>query len=259
MQLIWHAIVSAFSTFSIIPTPRIEWNSKSLSGLLGALPLVGVAIGGIGYLYYLLAGLLELPAILSAAAMTLIPIGISGGIHLDGFTDTVDAISSYGDAEKKRAILKDPHVGAFAVIGIAFYFLFYFSLCASLPFTSDMVILLGVTHVLGRTVGALASSLIPTSTKKGMLHAFLEDASRGNVYALLVWAVLSLVVAAYIMPMASGIFLLLSVCVFFYVKGLAQKQFGGMSGDIAGFCISLTEIVLLLGLVLSERVVTLWF
>ena len=127
MQVIWHAIVSAFSTFSIIPTPRIEWNSKSLSGLLGALPLVGVAIGGIGYLYYLLAGLLELPAILSAAAMTLIPIGISGGIHLDGFTDTVDAISSYGDAEKKRAILKDPHVGAFAVIGIAFYFLFYYS------------------------------------------------------------------------------------------------------------------------------------
>ena len=61
------------------------------------------------------------------------------------------------------------------------------------------------------------------------------------------------------MPMASGVFLLLSVCVFFYVKGLAQKQFGGMSGDIAGFCISLTEIVLLLGLVLSERVVTLWF
>ena len=259
MKLVWHAIVSAFSTFSIIPTPRIEWNSKSLSGLLGALPLVGAVIGGICYLYYLLAGLLELPAILSAAAMTLIPIGISGGIHMDGFADTVDAVSSYGDTEKKRAILKDPHSGAFAVIGIAFYFLFYFALCASLPFTGEMVLLLGITHVLGRAVGALASSLIPTSTKKGMLHAFVEEASRANVWALTVWTLLSLAAAAYLMPLAAAVFLVLSLAMFFYVKNLAQKQFGGMSGDIAGFCISLTEITLLLGLVLSERVVALWF
>ena len=259
MKIVLHAIVAAFSTFSVIPMPRIEWNSKSLSGLLGALPLVGGAIGGVCYIYYLLAGLLDLPAILSAAAMTLIPIAVSGGIHMDGFADTVDAISSYGDAEKKRAILKDPHAGAFAVIGVCCYLLLYFSLCASLPFNQEMVLLLGLTHVLARTVGALASSLFPTSAQKGMLRTFLESASKGNVWALTVWAILSFAAAAYLMPLAAGLFLVISLCVFFYVKGIAAKQFGGMSGDLAGFCISLTEIALLLGLVISERAGALWF
>ena len=50
-----------------------------------------------------------------------VPLLVTGGIHLDGFMDTTDARSSYGDMEKKLAILKDSHVGAFAVIGCSFY------------------------------------------------------------------------------------------------------------------------------------------
>ena len=259
MKTLLHAVVAAFSTFSVIPTPRIEWNAKSLSGLLGALPLVGVVIGGVCYLYTLLAELLELPAILSAAALTLLPMAISGGIHMDGFADTVDALSSYGDPEKKRAILKDPHAGAFAVIGVACYLLLYFALCAALPLRRELVLLLGLTHVLARTVGALAGTLLPTASQQGMLRTFREAASVGNVWALAIWGVLCLAAAALLMPLAAGVFLLLSAGVFFYVKGIARKQFGGMSGDLAGFSISLAEIALLLGLVLSERVVTLWF
>ncbi len=54
--------------------------------------------------------------------MTLIPVFVSGGIHLDGFMDTMDALGSWGDKEKKLEILKDSHNGAFAVIGICCYF-----------------------------------------------------------------------------------------------------------------------------------------
>ena len=259
MKTILHAVVAAFATFSVIPMPRIDWNSKSLSGLLGALPLVGVSICGICCLYYLLAGWLQLPEILSAAALTILPLAISGGIHMDGFADTVDALSSYGDQEKKRAILKDPHAGAFAIIGVVCYILLYFALCAALPLRWDIMVLLGLTHVLARVNGALAGTILPGSSQRGMLYTFREAASNGNVWALAGWAVLSFVCAAFLMPLAAGLFLLISAGVFFYVKGMAKKQFGGMSGDLAGFCISVTEIALLLGLVLSERVVTLWF
>lgn len=259
MKIILHAVVAAFSTFSIIPMPRIDWNSKSLSGLLGALPLVGAAIGGFLALYYLIAGYLQLPEILTAAALTIIPLAVSGGIHMDGFADTTDALKSYGDPEKKRAILKDPHAGAFAVIGVVCYMLLYFALCAALPLSWKMILLLGITHVLARVTGALAGTVLPTASKQGMLHTFREAASSGNVWALAVWAVLSLAGTAFLMPLAAPVFLLCSAAVFFYVRRIAKKQFGGMSGDLAGWCISMTEIALLLGLVLSERVVTLWF
>ncbi len=259
MKIILHAVVAAFATFSIIPMPRIDWNEKSLRGLLGALPLVGAVIGGACCLFFWLSGLLQLPPILTAAALTLIPLAVSGGIHMDGFADTVDALKSYGEPEKKRAILKDPHAGAFAVIGVTCYILLYFALSAALPYSWEMLILLGITHVLARVTGALLSLLLPGSTNQGMLHAFREAASRTNMIVLIIWAVLALLGAAFLSPLAAGAFLPASAAVFFYVRHTAKKQFGGMSGDLAGFCISLAEIALLFVLVLSERVVTLWF
>ena len=44
---------------------------------------------------------------------------------MDGFMDTMDAVHSYGDRTKKLEILKDPHLGAFAVICAAVYLLLY--------------------------------------------------------------------------------------------------------------------------------------
>nr|MBQ6242578.1 adenosylcobinamide-GDP ribazoletransferase [Lachnospiraceae bacterium] len=259
MKKILHAVVAAFSTFSVIPMPRIGWDPDSFRGLLGALPLVGAAIGGICCLYFWLAGLLNLPVVLSAAALTLLPLAVSGGIHMDGFADTVDALKSYGDPEKKREILKDPHTGAFAVMGIAAYLILYFALCGALPMTWKMLLLLGLTHVIARVTGAAASILLPMASHKGMLHTFREASTTGNIVALAVGALLSLTGAAFLMPLAAALFLAASLCVFFYVKRIARKQFGGMSGDLAGFCISVTEIALLFVLVLSERMVALWF
>mgnify|MGYP000107976858 CR=1 FL=1 len=52
-----------------------------------------------------------LPELARAAAFCLVPVAVTGGIHLDGYADTSDALSSYGDREKKLEILKDSTVG----------------------------------------------------------------------------------------------------------------------------------------------------
>ena len=54
---------------------------------------------------------------LQAAGFTLLPVVVTGGIHLDGFGDTLDALASHAEPERKREILKDPRAGIFAVIG----------------------------------------------------------------------------------------------------------------------------------------------
>ena len=57
--------------------------------------------------------------------LTAVPLLITGGIHMDGYLDVTDARHSYGEREKKLAILKDPHTGAFAIIGLGLYLLLY--------------------------------------------------------------------------------------------------------------------------------------
>ncbi len=258
MKTLWTAVVSAFSTFSVLPTPRIEWNAYSLKNVLAALPLVGCVIGGFLCLWYWLSTLLKLPAILTAVAFTILPIALSGGIHMDGFADMTDALSSHAAPEKKRAILKDPHCGAFAVIAVGCYLLICFGLCAALPLDWKTVGLLGITHVLSRAIGSLLS-LLPSGSTDGMQKAFRDSASKGSVWVLLLWVALSLGGAAALSPAAAIAMLLAGGLVFLYIRHTANKQFGGMSGDLAGAGISLAAIAMTLGLVLAERAVSLWF
>ena len=78
-------------------------------------PLVGVVTGilevilGNALLVYTSCGTLFF-----AGVMTLLPVLVNGGIHMDGFLDTMDALNSYGSREKKLEILKDSRTGAFA-------------------------------------------------------------------------------------------------------------------------------------------------
>ena len=258
MKSLFTAIAAVFSTFSILPTPRIEWDRYSLKNVLSALPLVGVVIGGALCLYFWISQLLGLPEILGAVAFTILPIALSGGIHIDGFADMIDALSSHAEPEKKRAILKDPHCGAFAALGVGCYLLTYFGLCAALPFDWKTVGLLGITHVLSRAIGSLLS-LLPSGSETGMQRAFRDSAAKSSLWILIVWIVLSLGGAAVLSPLAAGGTALAGAGVFFYIKYTAKKQFGGMSGDLAGAGITLSAIAMLLMLVFADRAVALWF
>ena len=114
-------IAVAFAMFSALPVPQFAWNQKNMRYAMCAFPLIGVVIGGL----WCLCGALPLPMPAKAAGFCLIPVWVTGGIHLDGYADTCDALSSYGDREKKLEILKDPHCGAFAVIRLCSYFAAY--------------------------------------------------------------------------------------------------------------------------------------
>mgnify|MGYP000057866405 FL=1 len=124
-MIVLQTIAVAFAMFSAIPVPQFEWNEKNMRYAMCAFPLIGVVIGAA----WCVCGALPLPGLAKAAGFALIPVWITGGIHLDGYADTCDALSSYGDREKKLEILKDPHCGAFAVIRLCSYFLAYFA-CA---------------------------------------------------------------------------------------------------------------------------------
>ena len=103
------SICVAFSMYSKIPMPRVEWNEKNMKYAMCFFPLVGAVIGGLMLLVRFLCGRFGFNTSVYAVVMTALPVLVSGGIHTDGFIDTVDALSSYGDKEKKLEILKDPH------------------------------------------------------------------------------------------------------------------------------------------------------
>ena len=250
-----HSFFAAFSMFSALPMPQVPWEKDKIRYMLVCLPFVGVVIGGTEYLWLLICGWLSIPGILRAAGFTLIPILLTGGIHLDGFMDTVDALKSHAAPEKKRTILKDPHAGAFAVIGFGCYLLAYFALCQDLG--RGCVLLLGLAHVMSRSLSAVSGTLLPMGPGEGTLRFFHQAADKQVGSLAVGWVVLSAAVMVIVHPLVGGCMALGAVATLLLVRRMAMKEFGGMSGDIAGFQLQTAELVMLAIMVLLERILAL--
>lgn len=251
------SVAMAFSMFSRVPMPRIEWKPENMRYALASFPLVGVALGLILYGWAWLSALLSFGTILSAAGFALLPVLYSGGIHLDGFCDTVDALSSRAEMGKKREILKDPHIGAFAAIGVGAYLLAYFALVAEIYLMRSSAMLLFLIPVLSRSVAGYAGAAAQNGGD-GLLQNMRGAApEKSAANALLAWFTIVAVAMLAVSPLAGLAVVLcaaLSGCLVFY---MAKRQFGGMSGDIAGFLLQTSELTMLLALVIAQKAVNL--
>ena len=234
-------IAVAFAMFSALPMPQFDWNEKNMRYALCAFPLVGVVCGAL----WCVCGVL-LPAAARAAGFCLVPVWVTGGIHLDGYADTCDALSSYGDTAKKLEILKDPHCGAFAVIRLCSYFAAYFALCGCVAFTPRVGVLWTLALVGERALSGLAVAAFPLAKNTGLAHTFATAADRVRVRQVL--AVLCAMLAVGLTALGGWALVLAAGCVFARYYAVAKKQFGGVTGDLAGWFLQKCEIWMLAAL-----------
>ena len=176
MRTVFETIAAAFSMFSALPVPCVEWTGKNTRWLLAAFPLVGTVIGGLCWGWVVLCGWLSLPDIMRGAGLTLIPVLVTGGIHLDGYADTWDALSSHAPPEKKQEILQDPRLGAFAAIRLCCYFTADFALWTALPRYDGPLFLL--LFCLSRTLSGLSVAAFPLAKDTGLAHNFAKAADK---------------------------------------------------------------------------------
>lgn len=251
---ILRSIVMAFQMFSRISMPQIKWQKENMHYVFAAFPFLGLVLGGLLWLWSLLAEYLAFGNVLFAVGLTLIPVLYTGAIHLDGFCDTVDALASHAEAEKKRAILKDPHAGAFAVIGVCVYLLAYFGLSTEMPRSGTYFYLLILVPALSRSVAGIASITFPLSSGTGLQSTFQHAAKKKIVILVLLLWVLGLGFAMLYLKLWLGLALLLvAALTAVYVYFMSRKQFGGMSGDITGYLLQVSELLLLATLVFLQR------
>ena len=250
------SMLMAFSLYSRIPVPQAKWNDESMRWCICFLPLVGLVIGAAQWAAFALLTHFSFGPVLRGAVLAVLPILLSGGIHMDGFMDTCDAIHSYGSREKRLEILKDPHVGAFAVIGGIVYFVLDFGIWSEAG--KQEIPLLCLIFVLSRALSAFAAVTFPKAKKDGMLRQETDPAARGTAAAMsvtfLAVCVLMIVLnvtfsaaetasAAFSFPLAAVCAAAASLAVFFYYRHMAIKNFGGTTGDISGWFTQTCELV----------------
>lgn len=246
--------IIAFAMYSALPMPRVDWNRENMQYALCFFPLIGLVGSALLALWKLFCLWLGFSGVLFAAGAVLIPLLVTGGIHLDGFCDTVDALSSHQAKEKKLEILKDPHTGAFAIMGLCALFLAQFALWHELSADGKTLLALGVGFILSRALSGLAVACFPLAKDTGLAYTFAGmTAKKRTCCWLSVLSVLCMAAMAFFSPLPGGLCALASLLCFLYYYNMAKRQFGGITGDLAGYFLQLCELFQLLAVVLGQR------
>ena len=247
------SLAMAVSMFSVIPVPRFEWKKENMTFMLANLPFVGLIIFGASALWQYISESLGSGTIFHSAILTAIPLLVSGGIHMDGYLDTHDAIASYGDKEKRREILKDPHIGTFAVVWAIMYVLLFFGAVSEIDWNMDKTIIFGMTAVISRAIGAFCTLNIHSyGNGFSAMMSSAADKSISNVIVLIYFAA-SVGIVAVFDPALSVLMLIVSVISVLVLRGMAYKYFGGMSGDLAGYVIQMSSLLLMISWAIFEK------
>ena len=252
------ACIIAFSMYSRIPMPHVKWEEEDMQYSFCFFPAIGVLTGVVYIFWWLLAQSIGLQPVFAAAVCTAIPVLITGGIHVDGFCDTTDALASRQKRERKLEILKDSNVGAFAVIGCVIYFLLYFAVWHQVFCDNLSPMIPALIFVLSRALSGLAAVRWKNARGSGMLFQFTNSAAGTVVVVVLaLWAIVASMGIVYMSPIVGGAAIAAAAVMFVYYRIMSYRQFGGITGDLAGWFLVMCEFICLLAVALAERVVLL--
>ena len=225
MKSLWNSFKAAFAMFSKIPMPMVDWKKENIKYMMCFFPFVGTAIG---ILTWLAGGILGVHAVLEpfflAVILTVIPVFVTGGIHVDGLLDTSDALSSWQERERRLEILKDSHAGAFAVITACAFFLIWYGAYSQLWTDRRALLIMAFGFMVSRCLSGISVMMFPKARKDGTVAEFsrkAEDMIVRNV--LIVYLGILLAVMIWIQPVMGILAFGTAVLVFLYYHYKAMK------------------------------------
>ena len=237
MKTYFHAFAMCQSMFCAIPFPGNLWDEKARDKMLLFLPIVGLEMGALWAALAWLCNFLTLPVLVRGLVLAVFPFLAAGFIHLDGYMDVTDAVKSCRSLERRREILKDSHVGAFAVIGIALLLLAQFAFLASVPEEADWRILLFVP-----AVSRCGSSLAVTALKPMNTSQYAGQEKSKSRIAVLLGMTAVFVAAGFLLCGKYGFVLLGGLAGYSLALRKAYKSLEGMNGDISGYALTISEL-----------------
>ncbi len=238
-------IVIAFSIYSKIPVPQFPWEEEDMKYMLCFFPWIGAVIGGCVYLWNLVCFHISAEDLFRVFITAAIPLVITGGFHVDGFMDTMDALHSYSPKERKLEILKDSHIGAFAVIMLAVYGLVYLGAFSEVE-SNVMLKIVCSSFFLSRCLCGISAVSFPLAKKDGTLYLFADSSQKrivkGSLYLqsaacigfMLFWS-----------PSAGLIVAAAAMIALIYYFCRSKKEFGGITGDTAGYFVLICEVCMI--------------
>ena len=234
----------AFGLMTTLPVSLPEDWSAGDSGRASVwYPFIGLVVGGIAWLGWQGANSI-FPAWVAGVITLVVWVVLTGGLHLDGLADCCDGLLASTSVERRLEIMKDPHVGAFGVIGLILVLLLKAAALASLTPDASLSILLAAT--LARWC-ILPAALMPLARPSGMG----ADFALGFRRSFLLWGAILPLVIAILLGVRGVLSVLAGLSAAALVVWLAKSRIGGVTGDVFGMVVEAVEVFVLLVFVMN--------
>lgn len=265
-------LILLFKFMTRLPIPMDpKFDSIKMGKSMRFFPVIGIVLGIIMYLFYLLFGSFIRSAYILAGVMVLIEIALTGAMHLDGLSDTFDGIFSYRSKQKMLEIMKDSRIGANGAIALIMYFLLKVLLLAGIqnefPIINlgllsgklqlnGMGLALLISPVIARANSVLNCGMSPYAKASGSAKDLVEQTDRqGVMVGILISLIYSLVVQAILYRGFNAIYVVNIIFVTHllgaYFAKLMERKIGGITGDTLGAVLELSQLVVLFGIYIS--------
>ena len=224
-----------------------NWTAEDFGRSVKFFPLIGAVLGAIyatfAYAFYIFLPTrgIVLPIHLTAAILLILPPLMTGGLHCDGFMDTMDGVFSGRSRERMLEIMKDSCTGSNAVFCFVVLMFLEFAVLLDMP-KNVMVPALFVMPVLARMMMVVGITLFPYARPDGLGKAFAQYAGGGSLRFA------ALCTLALVFPMGELAWISLAICAAFtfFFANYVQKRLGGLTGDVYGAITTLIEGFVLL-------------
>lgn len=241
-------LIAALQFLTRIPINiPVDFNSKNLSKSTFFFPYVGMLIGlvsgAVGLFMNFIGG-----SEVGAAFVVLSLVIVTGGLHIDGLSDTSDGFFSARKKDRILEIMKDSRTGTFGVIAVVMDLLLKFVIISRLNssiFLPAVVLASGNARL---TVVMLMS--YTKNARPGGMGSMFSDGKPKKYFCFGLITYLAVLVFAFsykfLLPLAAA----------FTASGLitlkAYKTIGGLTGDVYGANIEICEIVSLLAFMVVQ-------
>ncbi len=215
------------------PYPELQEAGRSA----WAFPLVGALIGVLLVGFHLLISS-HLPIFLTAILVVGLWIFLTGGLHLDGWTDCWDALPASVSPERRFEILKDSRLGTFGALGLI---LLLAVKAGSLARADLSLAALFAAPVIGR--GFMVYAMFGSRHRgDGMAALFLSGVDAGSARWALVLALGTAMLVGWSGLVSAGVAYAAAV----WFRRFAESRLPAINGDVMGAVCEFSETVFLL-------------
>ncbi len=230
-------ILTAFSFLTIIPVQLQSATEDNFKKSFKFFPMVGLFLGIIFYGVTFIPIGYELKSLL----ILFLWIILTGGFHLDGVADVFDAIGAVKNRERCFEIMKDSRIGAIGVIALISVILSKFIIIKNIVLLKPIFIIL--PPIAGRFAINFMAWRLNYAKESGLGKSIADNTDFKTFLFTLVFTLVTFIILSpkTIFVLIDLLFLLIALSIF------VEKKFGGVTGDIFGLSVELSELVVLFG------------